>query len=196
MKVLFIDENILLGKSLEMALDTHDIITEFKFISTTRGLPYVMTHFQPDIVLLESYLSSCDAMLLGKKLIGTFKVKLVFLSRRQYLSTQMTALNMGANGYLSKELNLDQLGEKLVKVYHQNQYFFPHIAESIYMTPREKELLELLAKGYQQQEIADNLGVSVRTVRNHIYSINSKFETSSVLHSVVKAIKLNMIDIY
>jgi PAS domain S-box-containing protein len=62
------------------------------------------------------------------------------------------------------------------------------------LTPRERELLSLLAKGHGTRDIAERLSISMNTVRNHIQNILQKFQVHTRLEAVAFAIKHNLID--
>ena len=63
------------------------------------------------------------------------------------------------------------------------------------LSPREREILQRLAQGEKQTAIAQELAISERTVRNHLYTINNKLGTTSALTSVVKAIELGVVQV-
>jgi PAS domain S-box-containing protein len=62
------------------------------------------------------------------------------------------------------------------------------------LTPREREILSLLAEGHGTRDIAELLSISVNTVRNHIQNILQKFQVHTRLEAVAFAIKHNLID--
>lgn len=195
MKLLLIDENILLGKSLEIALKNHPDMTAFKFVSTIKGLHHIMMTFNPDVIVIESSLKKCDGLLLGKYLINKFSVKVVFLSSMAHGHIQIETMAIGAKGCLPKDIGLTEFIQILSKIHLTHDSHFLKVNDGVRITKREREILLLLANGHRQIDIAQQLGISERTVHNHVYGINEKFETATVLHAVVKAIKLGMIDI-
>lgn len=64
---------------------------------------------------------------------------------------------------------------------------------SIYLTERELQVLNLLAKGYTNKEISGKLNISVHTTKAHLESIYEKFCIDNRLQAVIKAIKLGLI---
>ena len=62
------------------------------------------------------------------------------------------------------------------------------------LTPREKEVLRLMAEGHPSRSIAEELGISYTTVRTHIRSLGSKLAVHSKLEAIVKARELGLIN--
>jgi len=62
------------------------------------------------------------------------------------------------------------------------------------LTPREKEVLRLMAEGTSSREIADKLGITYTTVRTHIRSLGSKLGVHSKLEAIVKARELALVE--
>jgi DNA-binding NarL/FixJ family response regulator len=111
------------------------------------------------------------------------------------------ALAVGASGYLLKQTPRDELltaikdvhagGSPMTsniarKVVQSFQRAVPHADESANLSPREKEVLELLACGYLYKEIADNLGITVATVVTYIRRIYEKLHVRSRAQAVAK----------
>lgn len=63
------------------------------------------------------------------------------------------------------------------------------------LTKREREVFELLIKNYTTKEIAEKLGISEKTVRNHISNVMQKLEVTSRTSAVIELLKLNLFEI-
>ena len=111
------------------------------------------------------------------------------------------ALAVGASGYLLKQTPRDELLTALKNVHAGGspmtsniarkvvQSFLrptPQVDESVNLSPREREVLELLACGYLYKEIADNLGITVATVVTYIRRIYEKLHVRSRAQAVAK----------
>jgi DNA-binding NarL/FixJ family response regulator len=111
------------------------------------------------------------------------------------------ALAVGASGYLLKQTPRDELFTALKEVHAGGspmtsniarkvvQSFLraaPQVDESVNLSPREREVLELLACGYLYKEIADNLGITVATVVTYIRRIYEKLHVRSRAQAVAK----------
>jgi DNA-binding NarL/FixJ family response regulator len=113
------------------------------------------------------------------------------------------ALKAGATGYLLKNTGLLQLVEALKELYNGGSPMSANIARKLVslfrkdysdpfnaaeLTKRENEVLQLLSKGLLYKEIADKLGISVGTVRQHIHKIYEKLHVQNRTEAINKAL--------
>ncbi len=111
------------------------------------------------------------------------------------------AIRAGASGIVVKEMALDRLLDAIRTVHRGEQYIPPQIASRIgerllaHLSPREMEVLQLLAKGLSNKEIAAQLGLVVGTVKIHVANIFSKLGVSDRTQALVTAVKRGIIDI-
>jgi hypothetical protein len=110
------------------------------------------------------------------------------------------ALKAGASGYLLKRTPPAELAEAIVQVSHGGSPMSPHVARQVVgffhrtparqsaskLTGRERQVIELLAKGAMYKEIADELAVTLETVRSHIKKIYDKLHAHSRMEAVRK----------
>lgn len=199
MKILLIDDHYLIGKSLELTLNKYESVKEFKHLIDPALTFETVKTYQPSIVLMDIHLGDYNGLDLATELLKIFSVKIIFLSGFNLIEYRDRAQIIGAYGFFSKNLPIDELVQNLEKVHFDNAFVFPDDTSQAKinrsLSPREKEILQLLAQGIKQTAIADELAISDRTVRNHIYAINEKLETTSALTSVVKAIELGIVQI-
>src|SRR5690606_36990124 len=110
-------------------------------------------------------------------------------------------------GYLLKNIENAELAKAIKTVYDGGKYFSPVVVnllaenygkpeaqETSEVTPREKEVLQFVAKGVSTKQIADELGISIRTVESHRINMLKKLRVSNSAELIKKAIKLNLID--
>jgi len=116
------------------------------------------------------------------------------------------ALKAGASGYLLKNTGLQQLIEALKELYNGGSPMSAHIARKLVthfrdepdeaglasgLSKRENEILKLLSKGLLYKEIADQLGISVGTVRQHIHNIYEKLHVQNRTEAINKVFGKN-----
>jgi DNA-binding NarL/FixJ family response regulator len=116
------------------------------------------------------------------------------------------ALKAGASGYLLKNTGLVQLIESLKELYNGGSPMSANIARKLVtlfrndnketakldiLSSRENEILQLLAKGLLYKEIADQLSISVSTVRQHIHHIYEKLHVQNRTEAINKAFGKN-----
>lgn len=113
------------------------------------------------------------------------------------------ALKAGATGYLTKTTQPSKILDALMEVHKGGSPMSSHIARKIVssfhsnetnselkkLSEREKEILNLLSKGYRYKEIADQLFLSTETIRTHIRNIYEKLQVNSRTEAINKAYK-------
>lgn len=119
----------------------------------------------------------------------------------------LPALNAGADGYLLKDQQGEQLIHDLLGILNGAPPLSPPIARrimklakqdpvqvlSVSLTSREEEVLTYIAKGFNRAEIAQSLGISAHTIATHIRTIYSKLDISSRAEATVEAIRRGLI---
>lgn len=140
------------------------------------------------------------------------QIKIIILTVFDNDEHIFNAIKAGADGYLLKEINAKDLHDGILETLNGGAAMNPSIAlktlkllrnpieinsveekECITLTPREIDVLEQLSKGLSYNLIADNLILSVGTVRKHIENIYKKLQVHNKLEAVQKARKNNLI---
>lgn len=134
-------------------------------------------------------------------------IKFVLLSMHEEREYILNALKIGASGYLLKNIERFELERAIFTVYEGGKYFSPAITnilaesfskpdinESYDITPREKEVLELVANGNSTKQIADQLGISIRTVESHRINMLKKMKASNTAELIKKAIDMKLLN--
>lgn len=149
---------------------------------------------EPDIVLLDIDMPGMDAFEAARAIRQRHpRVKLVFLSA--YTSDRFIdqAMDIGCDGYFTKGQSTDELVSALHEVVRGNSYFSPQVRARLVversrddlrgahtrarsLTEREREVLEQIASGITKKEIAEKMGLSVKTIEKHAANIMSKLD--------------------
>ena len=166
---------------------------------------------KPDLVLVDigmPLLNGLDAARTLKKVMPG--MKLIFLTMNPDADIAGEALQMGASGYLLKNSQGDELLRAVRDVMRGMTYVTPAIKQAIeerfiqdpksasrprHLTPRHREIVQMLAEGRSPREIASVLEISVRTVRFHKYEIMKELGTTSNAELVQYAIKHSLISL-
>ena len=143
--------------------------------------------------------------------------KIIVLSDRLQGDIIFQVMNSGANGYISKNNTANQLYEAITTVFNSGIYFPPDVAacfftylnslysdregkrnwqptqvelnRSLHLTLREKEVLRYLIEGFTNKKIAQNVSVSVATVKAHLTSIFYKLDVKSRSQAIIKSLQ-------
>lgn len=162
----------------------------------------------PDVLLLDIQLSDMRGeeitLILKKEFPGLKILALTNFNNTLYASNM---LNNGASGYLLKNTDEETLVSAIETVYRGETYLSPEMKvrvedfrKKIYrktsakasLTIRETEILSLLAKGYSNQQIADELFLSKRTVENYRLNLTMKLDAKNTAGLVKYAIELGL----
>lgn len=111
------------------------------------------------------------------------------------------ALRAGASGYLVKGTGVAELVSGILSVAKGQAYFSHDVAahllreeqNSMALTPRELEVLKLVASGMSSQEIADSLSLSIKTVESHRSRVMTKLDVTNVAMLVRESIRLGLV---
>lgn len=159
----------------------------------------------PDVVLMDINLPDLSGIECARRL-KTVHPELQIMMLTMYDDSEQVfqALAAGASGYLVKRTPPGKLLDALREVHQGGSPMSMQIArmvvdsfhrmgpardETVNLTPREGEILALLAKGLRYKEIADTLFVSVETVRSHLRRIYEKLHVRSRTEAVVKYLR-------
>ena len=157
----------------------------------------------PDIVLMDIHLPGISGIECIKKLKPLISFT-QFMMCTVYEDNEnvFDSLCAGATGYLLKNSPATKITEAIIDLYHGGSPMSSVIARKVIqtfkpaagqnkdmekLTNREREMLDLLAKGYRYKEIADQLSISFETVRTHIHNIYEKLHVQSRTEALNKA---------
>ncbi len=166
-----------------------------------------VAELRPDLVVVDFRLTDgtgADAAVAIRQIRPD--TKLIFLTREDSDAARFAALESGASAFIHKSRAAQEVVEAVRKVAAGGSLFTPRsIAQLLNtrrevesqlerLTPREKEVLRMMAEGMASRDIAKKLGISYTTVRTHIRSLGSKLGVHSKLEAIVKARELALVE--
>jgi len=186
-RILLADDHSVVLQGLQRILDR----PEFEVVEAVRdgrALVESVGTLKPDVVIADISMPLLNGVDAVRQLNGQHsKAKVIFLSMHPEAIYAVEAIKAGASGYLIKSADDEELVGAIKKVLAGEIYVTPSLEEPVMnrlqsprasslgpadaLTPRQREVLQLLAEGRQTKEIADLLDVSVRTVEFHKYRI-------------------------
>jgi len=208
-KVLLIDDHTLFRVGLEGLLSTRGIEI---LASVNTGIDSIdlVKKLNPDIVLLDMRMPGIDGLGVLKLLRGEYdSLPVVMLTTSTDEKDLVESLKGGAQGYLLKDMEPDELVIALRDIVNGKTVVAPDLAPILAravqgnneeaketsnspfseLTPRETEILGLLAEGLSNKGIARNLGISDGTVKLHVKAILRKLEVHSRVEAAVMAVQ-------
>jgi two-component system response regulator NreC len=199
--ILLVEEYAIVRRSLRMLLDAETDLAVCGGVGTLAEA--IVGSWEPDVVVHELLLPDCS----GPEVVTRLRVRfptagLMVLSRLDMPTYVHLALTSGADGYVLKSADPQQLLEAVRRVAGGQGYVQPslgaalarwdeiprrHGRDSLFsLTTREQEVLELLALGHTNAEVAKALGVALRTVEAHRTHLMQKLG----LHSRAELVRL------
>lgn len=165
----------------------------------------------PDILLLDINMPKMNGLEVLEKIRSTnMKIKVLVLTVHNEVEYLLKAVDIGVNGYLVKDSGSAELKKAIFSVINGEDYIQPslipvlnskmidrnHDNELIEdLTRRELQVLKLLAVGKYNKEVAEELEISERTVKNHVSNIFKKIHVTDRTQAAVFAIRNNLITI-
>ena len=162
--------------------------------------------FNPEVVLLDFRLpdgSGPDAAAAIRSIRPA--AKMIFLTREDTEAARFAAVQAGASAFLHKSRAAAEVLATIRDVARGKMLITPRTIATLLtkrrsieaqlerLTPREKEVLRLMAEGLPSRSIAEEMGISYTTVRTHIRSLGNKLAVHSKLEAIVKARELGLI---
>lgn len=211
-KIALVDDHALFRNGLKLLLDNannHKVTIEAS--NGQEFLDQINTTNQPDIVLMDISMPVMDGIEATQKLLEKYpEVKVIALSMFGEEDYYFKMVNAGVKGFLLKNSDIKEVVEAIEQVMKGNSYFSqellcnviknlnPHKeqqSEELTLSKRELQVLQELCKGLSNQEIADNLFISKRTVDKHRASLLSKTNSKNATNLILYAIKNKLISI-
>jgi two-component system nitrate/nitrite response regulator NarL len=210
LNILLVDDHTLFREGLEGLLSRRNINILAAVGSGLEGLR-LAAELKPDVVLLDMRMPEMDGIDVLRQLRKNgFKNPVAMLTTSSDERDLVESLRSGAQGYLLKDMEPDQLVVALRDIMAGKTVVAPDLAhvlarvvqgDSIHpaqespfakLTPREIEILALLAEGQSNKVIARNLGISDGTVKLHVKSILRKLGVHSRVEAAVIAVEQGM----
>lgn len=214
--ILIVEDETITRTSLNAGLLMHnESLKLFEAENGSQALDIVRAH-QPGVVLMDiqmPVLNGIDATRAIKQEFGD-KIKVIMLTSSHDEKEVYAALTAGADAYCTKDVRMQRLLQVIEMVQEGAIWMDPAIAKivstafplmshsqenaktltrqsyNINLTERESEVLELLIEGKANKEIANDLNLSINTVKTHVRSIIDKMAVDSRTQVAIKALQL------
>lgn len=189
MNVVIVDDDPLVVKSLSLMLSKEEDINVSGTADNGRQAVKLCEQLSPDIVLMDIRMPDVDGIQATRLIKKSFPgIRIVMLTTFQDKSSIHMALKAGAEGYLLKTDKISEIADKLRLLYSGTAVLdgevlkvltTPNIPSTDHLTPREKDILDLVAEGMTNKEIAAHLFLSEGTVRNILSVIMDKLNVKN-----------------
>lgn len=195
--VLIIDDHPMVRDGLEIMLCARRI---FKVVKTVSGgeeaLAFLKSEGCPDVILSDIRMQGMDGFATLQRLRRLYPRCRVLMLAGMPLKTEVEkARIMGAAGYMSKSANIDQLAKAIQEIVHDPGFFAEDsfVPSPNILSPRETEVLELLAQGMKREQIAEKLFISPETVKSRLKTMMIKLDVSNAPAAVHRGHELGIL---
>jgi len=201
-RVILADDHALLLGAFERLLSADcEIVAQ---ASDGRALVAAVERLKPDVVVLDISMPMLNGLDAGRQIKKKVPdAKLIYLTMNEDPDLAAEAFRIGAAGYLLKRSAASELLTAIHEVVRGRSYVTPLIADSLIgfllnpedhkpareLTPRQREVLQLLAEGRSMKEVASVLKLSPRTVAFHKYQMMSQLNVKTTAELVQYAVK-------
>ena len=201
-RVLLVDDHAVIRMGLTTAANDAADMAVVADVENGQDAIEAFRKHRPDVVVLDLRLQGMNGVETTRALREEFKTARILIFTNYAKGEEIyLALKAGASGFVLKGMPLDRLLEAIRAVHQGNQYIPSEIATRVgerllaQLSPREIEVLHLLARGLSNKEIAAQLGVVEGTVKIHITNIFNKLGVSDRTQALIEAIKRGIVQI-
>lgn len=171
------------------------------------GLETAVSAHQPDLLLLDANMPHHRPIQSAQKLLQAQPaLRILILSAYKQKEIVTGLLNAGAAGYVLKDDSHETLLQAIRTVAKGGRWVSPQVVDvlvasavgpqtAVSLTPREQEVLKLLAEGLRNQEIAAELGVTHQSVRNYVQRIYRKLDVETRVEATLYALKAGIANV-
>jgi DNA-binding NarL/FixJ family response regulator len=214
-RVLIADDQALFRRGLFVVLGLEPDIVVVAEAQDGREAVAKATDLAPDVVLLDVRMPGMDGIEAARRIreiLPSTKVLMLTVSDEE--DDLYEAVKAGANGYLLKEISVEEVAAAIHAVVQGQSLISPSMASKLLsefnalarqaaereqlpapvLTPRELEVLKLVARGMSNRDVADQLFISENTVKNHVRNILEKLHLHSRMEAVMYAVRQHLLD--
>ncbi len=205
-RVLLADDHALLLGALEKLLAGEcEIVGQ---VSDGRTLVAAAETLKPDLIVLDISMPLLNGLEAGRQIKQKLRnVKLVFMTMNEDADLAAEAFRLGASGYLLKRSAASELATAIREVMQGRTYVTPLVTGGLVgslmhpdehrpsheLTPRQREVLQLLAEGHSMKEVANVLELTPRTVAFHKYRMMEQLGVKSTAELIQYAVKHHIV---
>jgi DNA-binding NarL/FixJ family response regulator len=201
-RILLVDDHIVLRMGLATATSGEADMEVVADADNGRDAITAYRTHRPDVVVLDLRMPGMNGLETIRLLRAEFSdARVLIFSNYASGDEVFQALKAGAAGFVVKEMALDRLLEAIRKVHAGEQYVPTEIATRLHgrvlsqLSPRELEVLRLLARGLSNKEIGAELHVVEGTVKIHVTNILGKLGVSDRTQAILAAVKRGIIEL-
>ncbi|MGX7446786.1 response regulator transcription factor [Dolosigranulum pigrum] len=208
-KLLLVDDHqmVRLGLSSYFSIqDDMEVIGEAE--DGQEGVNQALS-LRPDVILMDLVMDGMDGIEATKEILAQWpEAKIIIVTSFIDDEKVFPAMEAGASGYMLKTSSASEIADAIRSAYEGDTVFEEEVTQKIIernhmpqeyllhddLTNRETEILQLIAQGLSNQEIADECFITLKTVKTHVSNILSKLDVSDRTQATIYAFKHDLVD--
>lgn len=205
-RVIIADDHPILRQGIRKILELEDGIEVIDEVSDGESAVRRTRELVPDLVLMDINMPEKNGVEAAREIKSTHpQVRILILTIHDDDEYVREAVNAQVEGYLLKDVATSELVRAIRFAHASRPYLHPDVggrlargavsAAASALTPREREVLQLLALGNTNSEIAAQLVISEKTVKNHVSHIFEKLNVVDRLQAVIAGVRLGLVTI-
>lgn len=200
-RILVVDDHFMVRLGLIGAFEG---VSDMAVVGEARNGAEAITEFErlkPDVTLMDGILPDMHGVEVVQRILAKqSSARIIVVSINETAEDVHRALEAGASGYIPKSVEKDLIVRAIRAVAAGERFIPPHLAKRLAernlhatLSSREVEVLSLIARGKANKEIADQLGLSVPTVKTHIAHILEKLDAPDRTRAVTTAMERGLL---
>lgn len=212
--VFLVDDHEIFRNGVKQLVNNEEDMSVVGEASSGEDALVQLSDAEPDVIIMDIRMPGINGLETSKALLKTNPLaKILFFSlydREDYVGS---VLEMGGHGYILKDTS-NKIFLSAIRTVHSGQYYFigdvtdiivkkykelfnssPSLAPSadLSLSKREEQILTMIHNGVNNKDIADGLGISIRTIETHRLNIMRKFKVNSIEEVLEMAIAASLI---
>ncbi len=213
-RTVVVDDHAILRDGIINILDTQSDFEVVGGAGTVAGALEITHAFKPDLILMDYGLPDGTGLEATREILALYpETKIVLLTVHEEDDLLFEAVRSGASGYLLKNISATDLLAKLRGLSQgdaalsaaQTRLILSEFSrttpatpaekqQAIHLTDRELEVLQLIANGATNRQIAVELNISIHTVKNHVHHILEKLDAENRREAIEVAVKKGLVN--
>jgi two-component system, NarL family, nitrate/nitrite response regulator NarL len=203
-KIIIVDDHLLFAQGLKLVLENNAKYIVSEIVDELDKVMQNVKTFLPEIILLDVNVNGINSKDICENITVQFpKIKVIVISMHHEFNIIREMKRAGAKGYILKNTSQEQIFKALEQVVTGKEYFEEEVSNILtqgqnahefnleQLNPREKKILALILKDKTNKKIAENLGLSIKTIEFYRTSLYIKLDVKNIIQLVQKVQKMN-----
>ncbi len=210
-RLMLADDHRMLREGLSRSMSEHgfDVVGEARDGVEAVNMAY---NVQPDVILMDVSMPEMDGVEACRQVRAAVSgTRIVMLTMHADQEVLANAIRAGACGYLVKDCSTEEIAEAVRMAANGDTALSPQLAASMLdevrkldqqpsreervVTKREEEVLQFIADGCSTSEVAEQMYISQKTVKNHLASIYQKLDARDRTQAVLQAVRMGIVSL-